>query len=319
MMSHIGKSLGPCVACCLLVVALAGVAVAAPLDEALRDHPMLGDAQLNDVCFVDAEHGWAVGDRGANWHTLDGGRHWSLQASGVDSRLASVVFLDRKIGWAAGGATQPYTHVSSGVVLRTQDGGAHWSVERRAMTPAIARIGFFDPLRGWALGQPSALFPSGVMATEDGGRTWSPLPSAAGHGWLTGAMIDPNTGALAGRTSRLATIRRRGVEPQPADFGLRALRAMQLAPPAKGWLVGDGGLVLQTRDLGKSWQTTAGLLPPGARDHFDFAALAVRGPHCWLAGTPGTRVFHTSDEGQTWTAGDTGQALPIRALSFVDA
>ena len=25
-----------------------------------------GDARLNDVCFVDVQHGWAVGDRGAD-------------------------------------------------------------------------------------------------------------------------------------------------------------------------------------------------------------------------------------------------------------
>ncbi len=304
--------------CLLIVVGLASAVSAMPYDEALRARPMCGDAQLADVCFVDTEHGWAVGDRGTIWHTVDGGRHWSLQPSGVDCRLSSVVFLDRKIGWAAGGSTQPYTHVSLGVVLRTQDGGEHWTQEQRAMTPAIARIGFFDPLRGWALGQPSALFPSGVLTTEDGGRTWAAMPATQSRGWLTGALIDPNTGALAGRTSALATIRRRGLERQPADFGLRALRAMQLAPPAKGWLVGDGGLVLQTRDLGKSWQTTEGLLPPGARDHFDFHALAARGPHCWVAGTPGTRVFHSPDDGRTWTAADTGQPLPIRALSFVD-
>ena len=156
----------------LALAATARAALAAPIDESLRQRPMCGDAQLADVCFVDAEHGGAVGDRGTIWHTADGGRHWSLQTSGVDCRLSSVAFLDRKIGWAAGGSIQPFTHTSTGVVLRTQDGGEHWTWERRAMAPAIARIGFFDPLRGWALGQPSALFPSGLMLTDDGGRTW---------------------------------------------------------------------------------------------------------------------------------------------------
>ena len=35
---------------------------------------MLGDAELTDVKFVSATHGWAVGDRGVVWHTADGGR-----------------------------------------------------------------------------------------------------------------------------------------------------------------------------------------------------------------------------------------------------
>ena len=33
----------------------------------------------------------------------------------------------------------------------------------------------------------------------------------------------------------------------------------------------------------------------------DFAALAVRGPKCWIAGTPGSRVLHSPDGGRTWT------------------
>src|SRR5215212_6554133 len=32
------------------------------------------DAELTAVTFVDADRGWAVGDRGVIWHTGDGGR-----------------------------------------------------------------------------------------------------------------------------------------------------------------------------------------------------------------------------------------------------
>ncbi len=99
---------------------------AMPYDEALRAGHVRRCA-TGRRRFVDTEHGWAVGDRGIIWHTADGGRHWSLQSSGVDCRLSSVLFLDRKIGWAAGGLTQPYTHASVGVVLHTRDGGEHWT------------------------------------------------------------------------------------------------------------------------------------------------------------------------------------------------
>ncbi len=299
-------------------VGLAGASETAA-DDALRQRPMCADAQLNDLSFVDDQHGWAVGDRGTIWHTEDAGRHWQLQQSGVDDRLSSVVFLDQNVGWAAGGHTEPYTHVSRGVVLHTRDGGRSWNVDRKLSLPAVQQMGFFDAQRGWAIGQRSALFPSGVFATSDGGQSWSALPAVASDDWLTGGFVDPHTGALAGRQSALAVIRRRAVEPQSPNFGLRALRQMRLIAPAKGWLVGDGGLVLQTHDLGRSWQVPEGSFPPGMRDHFDFRALAVRGPACWVAGTPGTRVFRTADGGVTWSAGDTGQTLPIRALEFVDA
>ncbi len=116
-------------ACCLF----AGVVGAEPPAVVVSDVPvtigqtMQNDASLADVTFVDRATGWAVGDRGVIWHTADGGRTWHLQASGVTCRLASVSFLDGQRGWAAGGAMQPYSSASRGVLITTGDGGATWS------------------------------------------------------------------------------------------------------------------------------------------------------------------------------------------------
>lgn len=302
-----------------LIVAMlvgAGQLHARPTDP--PSNPMLADAQLTDVFFASPTHGWAVGDRGLILHTVDGGRHWAPQNSTVQCRLASVFFLDEQNGWAAGGAMNPFTPATSGVVLRTRDGGHTWAHDHRLALPAIARIKFFNATHGCALGQASAYFPSGVYATSDGGRSWAALPASKGGAWLTGDFVDPNTGALAGRASALAVVKQRGVEPVAADFGIRALHQMRLAGSAGSWLVGDGGLVLTSRDLGKNWQTTEADIPPGLREQFDFTALAVQGPHCWIAGTPGTRVLHSGDGGRTWDVADTGQPLPIRALHFLD-
>ncbi|MEX2027312.1 MAG: YCF48-related protein, partial [Pirellulaceae bacterium] len=56
--------------------------------------PMLSDAELTSVCFVDADHGWVVGDRGVILATSDGGRNWQLQRSPTACRLECVQFLD---------------------------------------------------------------------------------------------------------------------------------------------------------------------------------------------------------------------------------
>ena len=50
-----------------------------------------------------------------------------------------------------------------------------------------------------------------------------------------------------------------------------------------------------------------------------FGASAVRGEHCWIAGTPGTpRAAHAPTRASTWQLRPTGQSLPIHALTFVD-
>jgi hypothetical protein len=89
-------------------------------------------------------------------------------------------------------------------------------------------------------------------------------------------------------------------------------------PPSYGWLIGDGGLTLMTADLGGRWGPPPSPLPQAVARQFDFHALAVRGPQCWIAGTPGTLVFHTPDAGRTWTSAPTGQSLPIYALTIAD-
>lgn len=285
------------------------------LDETLRD-----DAALADVCFVDRATGWAVGDRGVIWHTRDGGATWHRQSSHVDCSLKSVFFLDAARGWVVGGANKPYAAATQGVVLRTIDGGATWTPVPNLLLPTLNGVRFFDTEHGVAFGMAAPMFPSGVFATRDGGQSWQPLPSDGAGNWLAGDFVAADAGALAGPDGRFATFARRQVissplsTPSPGSF-----RAMRLAAPTGGWIVGDGGVVATTGDLGRSWQTPPGALPDRAAQHFDFHAVAVQGPNVWIAGSPGSRVFHSPDDGQTWHAYATGQTAPLRALEFVDA
>lgn len=294
-----------------------------PVPDQMCSHRMRADARLADVWFVDRQHGWAVGALGTIWHTEDGGRSWQLQQSGASCGLESVCFVDRNNGWAAGGVSHPYSHTNSGVVLTTSDGGRRWTSNPKLLLPALKRIRFFDAQHGWAIGCPSAMFPSGVFFTDDGGRSWSPMPAGQTAGWVAGDFLGPNQGVLADRSGMAAVVRRGQIEPSATPrFGLRSVARMELVPEVRpqvyGWLVGQGGLVRLTADLGATWQTPPGNPPQGVAQEFDFAALAVIGPKVWVAGSPGTRVLHSPDAGRSWTAFSTGQSLPIRSLCFVD-
>jgi photosystem II stability/assembly factor-like uncharacterized protein len=288
---------------------------------------------LRDVLFLDTLRGWAVGDRGVIWHTADGGRNWQLQPSGVTEPLHSICFSDENHGWAAGGATDPHTLVSRGVLLNTRDGGRTWRTETAAaQLPIVRRVKFLSLNQGWAIGESSALHPSGVFYTNDGGRKWADLPIASPidpqglpalatqqPDWLAGDFVDPLIGALAGRRGLVAGIRNRALQASGGPgFGVRGLRRMQLASDGRGWLVGDGGLLLATADAGLSWQVPRGGLPGRAAEFFDLCALAMLGNHCWVAGSPGTCVFHSPDGGNSWRLLPTRQNLPIHGLHFRD-
>lgn len=281
---------------------------------------MRNDASLADVAFVDRSTGWAVGDRGVIWHTTNGGAMWAEQRSGVACRLATVCFVDAKNGWAAGSETPPLSNASRGVLLSTRDGGTTWNELDQTALPAIKQLRFFDVLHGIAAGESSPLFPSGVLVTKDGGKSWQPLPTDANGQWLAADFPDPRSGAVAGAKGRSATLMRgRVVNSTAADDSLRASRALRLLLPTDGYLVGDGGRVMTTRDLGATWQTPPGELPDIVRDNFDFQAVAATGPQVWIAGSPGTRILRSSDGGQTWRLVPTGQNAPLRAITFVDA
>ena len=278
---------------------------------------MQADAELSSVCFVDADQGWAVGDRGVIWHTTDGGRSWRQQASTVTCRLESVQFLDAEHGWAVGGWTHPYSRHTSGVVLRTLDGGEQWQLIPDVTLPALKQVKFLDQKQGWAIGDASSLFPTGVFHTEDGGRTWTPLVKGHTLGWQTGDFRDARGGVVAGRGGELGAVTGMEIRPtRTGNFGLRYLRRLQLHGD-RGWLVGDGGLALTSRDSGYTWTTPPAALPEAARE-IDFRGLAMVGNHCWLAGAPGSTVVHSGDGGQSWQTFSTDQSVPLRALAFVD-
>ena len=283
---------------------------------------MLSDAELTSICFVNADLGWAVGDRGAIWHTADGGRNWQLQRSPATCRLETVQFLDAENGWAVGGWTHPYTHQTSGIVLRTRDGGKVWQVIPDLTLPTLKVVRFFDHRRGWAAGDGSSMYPSGVFRTEDGGRTWIPIAKGRTLGWTAADFRNGDRfergGVVAGRGGEVAIASM--VELKPArtnNLGTRYLRRLVLAGESGGWLVGDGGLALTTKDGGFTWSTPPAALPEAARD-FDFRAVAVYGNHCWIGGNPGSCIFHSHDGGQTWQTYRTEKSLPLRSLTFLD-
>lgn len=314
----------------------------------------LDDAELTAVTFLDEQRGWAVGDRGAIWQTIDGGRNWKVQIAPSDCRWEDVVFVDEKNGWIAGGRVEPGTFKTTGVVLRTRDGGQNWMQLPSPTLPGLRRIAFTDDRRGWTIATASAMYPTGILETEDGGRSWSPRPGRTGQAWLAGDFFRGGDGGATGArpagaagsgptndaasdaaVRRSARRGRKGLAAGadgklaivaadellevaiPDTTPARAVRQIRCDESGKCWLIGDRGLVLCSSDGGLQWQAPVGAIPAGVAQ-CDFTALATRGDRCWIAGAPGTWILTTADGGATWEVQSTGQSLPLRALHFAD-
>ena len=88
---------------------------------------------LEDICFVDANNGWAVGENGIVLHTTNGGDTWDIQTSGTEEKLLSVSFADSAVGWAAGGG------LGVSIIIHTTDGGATWATQT-VDDPIISKV-----------------------------------------------------------------------------------------------------------------------------------------------------------------------------------
>ncbi len=287
------------------------------LEKITPPTPSQDDANLNDVCFMGSKIGWVVGDHGVLWHSRDGGLTWMLKKSTVDCPLRSVCFLTNQVGWIVGGRTAPFTRIGYGVVLSTTDGGATWQKFPENELPQLHFVKFFTMGDGIAVGETSSKHPTGVFVTNDGGKTWQDLDGPRNSSWRTGDFFSVKSGIVAGLRGRFSLISgRRLLDPQASQSELRGRQCVKLQLNQTGWLVGDGGLVLYTENGGVDWQPPPKSLPVDLRDITDFNTVVCRGRKAWIAGQPGSVIWHTNDAGSTWTKQYTQQPQPIHALHF---
>ncbi len=296
--------------CSLTLLAASAPALAEP-------PPAFEDAPLRAVHFVDGREGWAVGDDGVIWHSIDAGKNWERQSSGVRASLRSVHFASPWVGWIAGREEMPGGG-SAGVVLYTRDGGVAWRRLLVHSLPALYLVRFVDDKTGYLAGDGSEQFPSGLFATTDAGKTWAPVPGPRAPSWRAGDF-NREGGALAGAWNRLATVRRAQVYAIDQDtLGGRNLCGLQLRGDG-GVAVGQGGLVLLSgKSRGSTWNYTDLKLPNDVQASWDFHAVHGTGAHLWAVGRPGSAALHSPDGGKTWEIVRTGQTMPLHGLFFRD-
>ncbi|MEZ4808261.1 MAG: T9SS type A sorting domain-containing protein [Flavobacteriales bacterium] len=110
----------------------------------------VGNITISDLWFVDDQQGYAVGEYGDNYRTMDGGVSWQpLQPT---SGSHTVFFLNEQLGW-----TKQH---------RTTDGGDTWIT--MGGTPQTTMSVFFtDPDTGYAVG-----YSGQTVRSIDGGENW---------------------------------------------------------------------------------------------------------------------------------------------------
>ena len=290
---------------------------AQPLTPNASVIPIQDDAHFRDVCLIDSEVGFAVGDQGAIWKTNDGGTTWKWQPTGFSYSLTDVCFLTREVGWIAARGVHPYGQQGWGLILHTRDGGATWTKLPQNQLPPLNTVQFFDLENGIAVGEASTRYPSGLLITQDGGKSWIARPGTADKNWFTAEFHNIDDGLVAGAFGQIAKATRDNVAPVTfSQFDLKAMRDVSYSDSGKSWLVGEGASLFYSDNRGVRWLEPAGQLPQTLPLMQDFNTVAQFGTHVWVTGAPGSVIWHSPDEGQNWQPQYTGQTLPLERLVF---
>ena len=133
----------------------------------------VGNITINDLWFVDDLQGYAVGEYGDNYRTIDGGITWTPLPPMSGSH--TVFFLDAQLGWTKN--------------FRTTDGGATWTLMGGTPQQTMS-IFFTDPDTGYAVS-----YTGQAVRSMDGGITWNNLlpdilnATVGDAAWVDGAIV----------------------------------------------------------------------------------------------------------------------------------
>ena len=246
------------------------------------------------VAFRDLRTGLLLADRSGIARTLDGGRHWK-QTLFTDDAYSIL-----SVSWASTRTVYGLS-LQDGTLIRSDDAGLRWRrvwpVGSGAPTGAVS---FSSPTRGIGITAGRLLAPAGIVATDDGGKTWrhaasdhlldSELVRSGAHVvWAVGFRDLPSGESrdFLVRSSDDGRHWRRMPTPTALD-----VPALSFPTPRIGFLSDYSKRLFRTDDGGRSWHlvTTARRSLRGA--------IFVSTREGLLAGDHG--LSRTDDGGRSW-------------------
>jgi photosystem II stability/assembly factor-like uncharacterized protein len=168
------------------------------------------------IAATDAAHAWIVGNalgtagepgESAVLRTTDCGASWRRAGFGT-AQLADVAFADDRHGWL----------VALDRIWSTRDGGRSWKPRRQLGMTVLTSVAAGDARRAYVAGWGTLDGAPFVMATEDGGATWT----------------------------------RRSIGLEAPEAGALQSRQIACAGPELVWVTCPNG-VLASADAGRTW------------------------------------------------------------------
>ncbi|MEO7423685.1 MAG: cadherin-like beta sandwich domain-containing protein, partial [Fibrobacteria bacterium] len=242
---------------------------------------------FNDITFTDVNTGFATGFLGEIYRTIDRGETWLPMTSGVSQSLYAINFPDKNTGiavgydgvvtrtgdggttWTAGAvatleyfscvhfpdASTGYAGSIGGVIYKTINGGASWTALVSGVTEPLYSMWFTSAQTGVAVGWGGTL-----IRTTNGGATWTPVTGGGTNNLNSVTFTSASVGYIAGGenmsggTGIVLKTTNGGASwtTQYTKTGSR-LNRIQFLDANRGIILGDGSLLVETRNAGVDW------------------------------------------------------------------
>lgn len=214
------------------------------------------EEQLLGLHFLNSRLGWIVGSRGVILRTENGGVTWTSASIGEDVILNDVHFINPNQGWAVG---------EFGRIYHSMDGGRAWVKQKSPIEVSLIsgesrnlfRLLFDSGKRAWAFGLDGA-----ILKTEGGERWERDSPAGAAslmprrHHLFAAAFANGEKIAVGERgTILISPANKSEWAPARVKIPPLSLNGVAFGTQGLGLIVGNRGLILQSRNGGASWES----------------------------------------------------------------
>jgi photosystem II stability/assembly factor-like uncharacterized protein len=211
---------------------------------------------LNDITFISATTGWAVGQNGIYLKTVNGGDSWTYTSINTNFPLMKIKFRDSNNGIIVG---------DFGAIFTTSNGGITWTAVNTftgGNYPTFTSLSFVpNTTNVWAVG---SKYPNGFVAkSTDNGATWtettlgvSSIPANTYCNNIT--FTSANDGFIVGDNGTIFKTTNGGTTWQLQISPISSsLKDIQFLNNQTGFICGTfpNGSLLKTTNGGSTWKS----------------------------------------------------------------
>ncbi len=298
---------------------------------------------MRSIDFATPEKGWAIGDGGRIFCTVDKGESWFKQEDGFGGNFLDVDFADDSLAWLVGGGYEKnylmkstnygnnwqketfefaakvlsvcalneeaiWVSGTNGIIYFSPDGGATWLEQISGTALDLNQILFVSDTKGWAIGGTQDT--NVVLFTNNIGMTWTQQKFDSVENLSAIFFINDSTGWISAAEGKTLFTKHSGSRWSGQYVGFpEDLRDIQFISESHGWTISKN-MLFRTTNGGSQWERI------WQNQAFIFSELHfVSENEGWIAGNNGS-VFHTTDGGLNWQKEETGVTVLLKGIDF---